>query len=431
MQRAVLALDERAGGVRLRDRARERLVVASCRRPTVHARLEDRRQVLAELERLRELRSRAGRCRRSRFDDARADAPGREIVGVAQRIVRGRVEPILDRVQEVESGVAPEEVQVFHGLHDESVPVKVTLPVRCTRESDFTGAADDMSSLLLALVASAGWGVSDFLGGVAAGRARVLIVLAGSQVAGLLAFAPVLLAHAPTAPRDGRLLYAVLAGGTGIAELALIYVALERGSSVVMAPIAALGAVVPVVVGLASGDRLDLLIASGIACALVGAAAAAVAPGAQRSTSHAALIGSAIAGGAAICTGAGLLLVDAASAADPWWAIGSLHVSGTVVAVTVLVVASRRSLLVVPSHVPWRLALAIAAIGLTDVAAGIAYATATRSGSLSEVSVLASLYPVVTIALGVLTCGERPGRVQFAGALLALTGVAILASSSG
>jgi drug/metabolite transporter (DMT)-like permease len=45
--------------------------------------------------------------------------------------------------------------------------------------------------------------------------------------------------------------------------------------------------------------------------------------------------------------------------------------------------------------------------------------------------VLSSLYPVVTIALGVAALGERPARVQLAGAALALAGVAILAASTG
>jgi drug/metabolite transporter (DMT)-like permease len=288
-----------------------------------------------------------------------------------------------------------------------------------------------MTDVVLALVASTGWGVSDFLGGVATCRSRLLLVLAGSQVAGLLAFAPVLLVHGTAMPADARLLYAVAAGFVGVIELALIYVALEHGRALVMAPIAALSAVVPVVVGIATGDRIDLLIASGIACALAGAAAAAFVPAGERRPARDALLAAAIAVGAALCTGAGFVLVNAASQADPWWAIGGVHASGTVAALTVLAVTARAGHPRAPSRVPWRVALAICAVGLSDVGAGVAYANATRGGSLSVVAVLSSLYPVVTIALGVAALGERPARVQLAGAALSLVGVAILAASTG
>jgi drug/metabolite transporter (DMT)-like permease len=76
-------------------------------------------------------------------------------------------------------------------------------------------------------------------------------------------------------------------------------------------------------------------------------------------------------------------------------------------------------------------AFATAAIGAADVAADVAYSNASRSGPLSIVAVIASLYPVSTIALGMIALRERPPRIQLAGATLAGAGVAILAASTG
>jgi drug/metabolite transporter (DMT)-like permease len=83
-----------------------------------------------------------------------------------------------------------------------------------------TGAA------LLALLASVSWGTSDFLGGFASRKAPLALVLAGSQLAGLLFFAPALLVHGVPTPDDDRLLL-----GLAAAELGLIYFALRRGPS--------------------------------------------------------------------------------------------------------------------------------------------------------------------------------------------------------
>jgi drug/metabolite transporter (DMT)-like permease len=333
------------------------------------------------------------------------------------------------------------------------------LLVRCAGEHHFAGA-QLMSAILLALTASLAWGTSDFLGGVTSRDTPLPLVLAGSQLAGLLAFAPILLLRGTAMPHDARLLLGLAAGVVAVAELGLIYLALRRGPVVVMAPIAALSAMLPVVVGIAGGDHVDLLIATGIACALGGSVAASWIPGEDRPPCREALVGAAVAGGAALGAGTVLALIDVASRADAWWAIATVRAGGALTAAALLAGALARVAHGVqrqpftpasatprargrsshaaphrPRAAPRRLsrgaALTIAAIGLSDVAADTAFANATRAGALSVVSVLASLYPVTTIALGVIAIHERPASVQLAGAVLACAGVAILAATTG
>ena len=298
-------------------------------------------------------------------------------------------------------------------------------------------------AVLLALSASVAWGASDFLGGLSARDVWLPLVLAGSQLAGVVVFAPVLLLQGRAMPADSRLLLGLAAGALAVATLGLVYVALRRGPAIVMAPIAALGAVLPVVAGIAGGDRIDVLIVAGFVCALGGAVAASWLPGEDRPPRRQALAGAAVAGGAALGAGTVFTLIDAASRADAWWAIAAVRAGGVVTAAgvlacAVLVAARRRGALIAawrqaPAARPRlsrRAALTIAAIGCTDVAADTAFANATRGGDLSVVSVLASLYPVTTIALGVLALRERPARIQLAGAALACVGVAILAATT-
>jgi uncharacterized membrane protein len=62
------------------------------------------------------------------------------------------------------------------------------------------------------------------------------------------------------------------------------------------------------------------------------------------------------------------------------------------------------------------------------LAATGAFSLASRSGLVSVVAVLASLYPVVTVLLARQLLGERLLSVQRAGTATALGGVALLAA---
>ena len=325
--------------------------------------------------------------------------------------------------------------------------------VHCTGEPCFAGAKLT-TVILLALTASVAWGTSDFLGGVAARDVKLPLVLAGSQLVGLLAFAPILLLHRVAMPHDGRLLLGLAAGVVAVGELGLIYFALRSGPAIVMAPIAALSAILPVLVGIAGGDHVDVLIVVGLVCALGGAVAASWTRGEDRQPRRQAVLGASVAAGAALGAGTALALIGVASKADPWWAIAAVRAGGAVTAVGVLATA-----VIVSKGTPWLsspracadgevpvrpscggsrpwttggwsmsrgTALIIAAIGLSDIAADTAFANATYGGALSVVSVLASLYPVTTIALGTIVLRQRPAHIQLGGAALACLGAAVL-----
>ena len=123
---------------------------------------------------------------------------------------------------------------------------------------------------VLALLSSLLWGLSDFLGGTASRRLPVPSVLGLSQLTGLLLLTGLAVSTgALDTPRD-YLLPACVAGAVGICALGMFFRALSIGTMGVVAPVAALGVAVPVVVGLARGEQPSGLQVAGIVVAVLG-----------------------------------------------------------------------------------------------------------------------------------------------------------------
>jgi drug/metabolite transporter (DMT)-like permease len=291
-------------------------------------------------------------------------------------------------------------------------------------------------AIVLALAASVGWGAADFFGGAARRQTSVFVIVAVIEALGLVAVTPVLLVRgAPSGLHPGLLLAAVAGLGVTI-ELSLIYVALSRGAGFITAPIGALGTAIAVVVGLLGGDPIDLALALGLVCAIVGGGLSAVMPGEQADR------GASLRRSVAICLGAAagvaimLISLRAAGRADPYWATAIEHASTALSAgvVAVLSFRGRRpagSPSAGSSALPERGQLPLIALAaLTGVGGDVAYASASRHGALSLVSSISSLYALTTIALGVVIQGRRAGPIQAVGVGLALIGAAVLGATA-
>jgi drug/metabolite transporter (DMT)-like permease len=68
----------------------------------------------------------------------------------------------------------------------------------------------------------------------------------------------------------------------------------------------------------------------------------------------------------------------------------------------------------------------LVAIGLLDTAGNALFAASSSHGLLSVTSVLATLYPVVTVLLARFVLGERVQRTQDAGVVAVLVGVVLI-----
>jgi drug/metabolite transporter (DMT)-like permease len=350
-------------------------------------------------------------------------------------------------------------------------------------------------NFLLAIGASLSWGVSDFLGGLQTRASSVLRVLAISQPAGLALVTVALLGWGEGLPSGPHAWLAVAAGVFSVTSLGLFYAAMTKGSMIIVAPVAATGTVIPVIVGLIRGEALTAIAAAGIVMALVGAPLAAWEPGGRRGGS---VLGVLLAAASGAGYGLWLTMMNLATGSNPLGATEVMRVSSCVLAVAAFGLHRRLrpgasssapsgqrpvapgvgavppgTSAVSPGVRPmppgvsadspgvqpvstgdsaagrrpagggmdpvagrrpavewlrgWLPLLAIMTIGLTDAVAEICFATASRTGELSIISPLSSLYPVVTVLLAAAVLRERVHPVQALGATAALAGAMLLA----
>lgn len=271
---------------------------------------------------------------------------------------------------------------------------------------------------LLALLGSLLWGTADFLGGTASRRLHALAVVGASQFVGLVA----VLAYAGATGRldDDRAYvpWAVAAGLAGLLGLVTFYIALAAGTMGVVAPIAALGVVVPVLVGLSRGETPSLLQLAGMALALAGVVLAS-GPELEGGAGARPLV---LASVASVCFGITLLFIaEGSETSPPMTLVGMRATTVPIVLLVALIVRSRGGITRGDTPV-------LVAAGVTDAGANLAFGVASTGGYLSVVAVLGSLYPVVTAGLAALVHGERLRRVQQVGVGAALFGVALLAA---
>ncbi len=196
---------------------------------------------------------------------------------------------------------------------------------------------------------------------------------------------------------------------------------MAAGSISLVAPIAATGALLPVAFGLATGERPSPLQLAGIALAVGGAVVTSYEPGAASERPRlAAGVGWALL--AALAFGGYFIPMHEASEDDFVWATLILRITSfSLVLAAVLVVRPRLA------RAPRDLAL-LAVIGLADTSGNVLFAAAASQGLVSVVSVLASLYPVVTVVLARMYLRERVTRVQEAGAVGTLAGVVMVSA---
>jgi len=270
---------------------------------------------------------------------------------------------------------------------------------------------------LLALGASLSWGVGDFLGGVKARVLASLTVLAVSQPFGLAALGIAVAARGTGIPGD-EVAWAALAALFGTIGLFAFYRGMAAGAMSVVAPIAALAAGIPVIWGVVvSGNHIDSLQALGFVAAIGGSVAASVEVRPERREIAAGVGWAAL---AMLAFGAYFVPMHAASTQDWLWPAFLFRCTSVTLVWSVVLARGAR---------PTRLGghwLALIAIGLLDTGGNALYAAAASHGLLSVVSVLASLYPVVTVMLARIMLGERVQRTQDAGIVLVLAGVVLI-----
>ena len=274
---------------------------------------------------------------------------------------------------------------------------------------------------LLALSSALTYGIGDFCGGLAARRSSAAAVLLWSHVVGLalLATGAVIVGGDPT---RGDVAIGALSGLAGAAGVGLLYQALAIGPMSAVAPVTALLAgAVPVVAGVAQGERPGLAAIVGMVLGLVAVVLVSAEGGGSFRPQDPRAVTFALGAG----LGFGLFFVALSHTGDDsglWPLVGAR--SASVTCTTLLALSG-----VISAVIPRGPARPLAAgAGALDALANLCYLLAVREGVLSVLSVLTALYPVSTVVLARVVLRERFAPMQRVGMAVAIPAAVLMAT---
>jgi drug/metabolite transporter (DMT)-like permease len=272
--------------------------------------------------------------------------------------------------------------------------------------------------LLLSLCAATAYGLSDFVGGVVTRRTSVWPVAATSQAAAAVLTIGLVATNLGD-PRFGDLWWGALAGlGSGAGNV-FIYQGLARGRMAVVAPLSAItAAALPVLVGLSTGERPGILPVIGVLIAL---------PAIWLVSTSGKGLGHADRGDVVFGLLAGLgfgVQFSALGQVPEQAGLTPLAVSQVMSVTTIVIGAVAMSTQWLPRDRHSRLG---AVAGLLAGIATVCFQLAVQRGLLTIASVVASLYPAVTVLLAAILLREGIHRTQGAGLALATTAVVLIA----
>ena len=281
-------------------------------------------------------------------------------------------------------------------------------------------------AVVLALFSAVAYGLSDFVGGLLSRRTSAWAVAVVGQTSSTVVTAALAL-FVPGTPQPADFAWALLAGvATGMGT-GFLYRGFSSGRMSVVAPVSAVGAaLVPVLVGAATGERPTLLVWVGVVAALPGIWLVSSTPedpmqaGEPRESVAAGLVDGILAG-----LGFGVLFAALGQVPDGagWWPL-TFSQAVSVVAVALLAVALRADWR--PRGRTVRLAALCGPLGATATGT---FLLATQHGYLTVAGVLASLYPARTVLLAAFVLKEHIHRTQGVG--LVLCGLAVACVAAG
>ena len=273
--------------------------------------------------------------------------------------------------------------------------------------------------ILLALSSAIAYGAADFIGGVGSRRHSSWPVVLVGQAAGALVMlvAGLML---PGNPGAADFAWALLAGVGSATGSIFLFRGLASGRMGLVAPVSAVGAaVLPVLVGVALGERPSWLAWVGVLAALPGIWLVSR----ETNADHPARTRGALLNGAIAGAGFGVLFIALAQISA---GAGLLPLAANQLVGATLTVVAATSL-----GQPWRPRRGVlgwgSASGVLGAAGTLAFLIATGATSLGIAGVLASLYPAVTVLLAASVLGERIGAGQRAGIGICILAVATLA----
>ncbi len=273
-------------------------------------------------------------------------------------------------------------------------------------------------AFVLAGISSLIFGVSDFAGGLATRRAHVLAVTVWANTVGLGIAVFVSVIHHQVVGDSvtlADLAWGAASGVVGVTGLALYFQGLAKGQMAVVAPVSAVTvALIPVLFGVATGERYPLVAWLGVTLALPGLWLTVHKRNEQDRP------GKALYGVAAGLTFSLFLIGIAQTSSDAGlWPLVTVRMGGLLLLGTLLVIRGVR-----PS-LP-RAVRPLACLAGVDILANLTYLLAVRIGPFGLVTVVSSFYPVVIALLARVVEKEKTSSYQLLGLALSVLSLTLI-----
>jgi drug/metabolite transporter (DMT)-like permease len=271
--------------------------------------------------------------------------------------------------------------------------------------------------VLSALASAISWGGGDFSGGLASRRSLPFQVLAASGCISFLIFFGSALIIRELIPAPSSLIWAMLAGIAGALGLGSLYQGLATGSAAIVSPTAAvLGASIPVIFSAVSEGMPGMERLVGICVGVLGIWLVSQS---GSSDSHLRRRDFTLAFLAGISFAAFFIFLGEIPAGSIFFPLAFAKGVSVLTAISLLVL-QRKPILPTPDPV---LILA----GVCEVGGNWGYLLSRQLTRLDIAVVLSSMYPAVTVILAWLLTRQQISRSQWAGMVLCLLAVSLIA----
>jgi len=275
----------------------------------------------------------------------------------------------------------------------------------------------NLLGILMAFISALVWGSADFTGGMATRRRDQYQVLVLSALSGLGILIIAALIFRESFPSWNGVIWAALAGLTGLVGIAALYKGLSIGESAVVAPTSAvIGAGLPVAFGFLTQGLPDPIRLVGFVLAFAGIWIVSQ-TSTEKTSEHRkgfllAVIGGLGFAGFMIC----MSRVDSAKVFTPLIVARSMVVLGS----WVMLLLNKTSFPAVRGN--WISVLA----GVLDAGGNIFFMLAKHFTRLDTAVVLSSLYPAATVILTGLILKERISLKQWGGVIVCLAAIVLI-----
>ena len=273
-------------------------------------------------------------------------------------------------------------------------------------------------TVLLGLTAAVCWGAPDVWLAQATRSLGAFPVAFGAILIGLAVIAPVaLFVELPDWTARGVLL-ALLVGGLTVLGYLVGFTAFRHGAVSIVAPIIACEGAVAAAISIATGETVDASVFTLLVLAVIGVVLAAMGEGGGRKGALPAALAACI---------WGLILVLSSPVSDElgvFWGFVLVRASALLL---MLPFAIHQGVTMRWRADRWR----VAAWGVGDSLAYLAFVAAAHRGPVSVASVLAAQFATVAVVVATVFFGERPRARQLVGVGLVIVAVSAIAAVSG